>query len=302
MSSRVDAEEIEPTRSEKLLAVLLGIFLLVGTVWFYVEVPGWVDDAMPGGDRTAVEQAQEREMQADEAMWNAETQRDEKSLELDLAREEYKVALQEGTGAEAAKAEYDRVQQEYDRAATDLTEARDESSDARAEVREAQEEFDQENRTGAKAWAVAMIRLVFIAGWTFGAYRLIGSLRQRESRYLALAFAGAAVGAVMALVFAVDYLVGFIDPLELGPIVLSVLGVVATIGAFRVLQKFLAARLPGRRVRKGECPFCGFPSHDSGLDAGAHCAGCGREVVGDCATCGATRRVGSSFCVSCGSA
>jgi hypothetical protein len=124
---------------------------------------------------------------------------------------------------------------------------------------------------------------------------------------VALAFAAAAVGAIMALVFAVDYVTDYVtdyvDALDLGPFVLSSLGVVATVVAFRVLQRYLAARLPGRRVRKGECPFCGFPLRDAGLQGGPRCAGCGRDVVGACSSCGAPRRVGGSpHCVTCGSA
>ena len=70
-----------------------------------------------------------------------------------------------------------------------------------------------------------------VAAWTIGAYRLMAQLRRRDSRYLTLAFAGAAVGAVMALVFTVDYVTDYIDPLDLGPFVLSALGVAATVVA-----------------------------------------------------------------------
>ena len=51
-----------------------------------------------------------------------------------------------------------------------------------------------------------------------------------------------------------------------------------------------------RRVRKGECPFCGYPVRAGGT----HCEGCGREVIGDCATCGNERRVGTAHCAACG--
>ena len=38
----VDVEEIESTKSEKLLAVVLAIFLLIGTVWTYQKLDNWV--------------------------------------------------------------------------------------------------------------------------------------------------------------------------------------------------------------------------------------------------------------------
>lgn len=301
MSTRVNTEEIESTRSERLLAVLLAAFLLVGTVWFYVKVPAWVDDAMPSVDDSAVVRAEDRQQETAEARWDAETARDEALVQLDLEREEYKVALQEGEGVQAARAEYEQAQEEYERADAALTAATEQETTAEKAASKAREDYDRENRSGLKAWLVAGIRLAFVAAWTIGAYRLMAQLRRRDSRYLTLAFAGAAVGAVMALVFAVDYVTDYIDPLDLGPFVLSALGVAATVVAFRVLQRYLAARLPGRRVRKGECPFCGFPHDDVGL-SGAHCAGCGREVVGVCSTCEAPRRVGSPHCVACGAA
>ena len=302
MTTRVETEEIESTRSEKLLAVLLAAFLLVGTIWFYVKVPAWVDEALPSVDDSALVRAEQRQVTTEERTWEAESTRDEARLQLDLEREEYKVALQEAQGVEAARQDYQRAQREYDRLDAELTAARSSSEAAEETARTAREEYERENRSGLRAWLVAGIRLAFIAGWTFGAYRLMAQLRRRDSRYLALAFAAATVGAIMSLVFAVDYVTDYIDPLDLGPFVLSALGVAATIVAFRVLQKYLAARLPGRRVRKGECPFCGFPLREAGLEHGPHCAGCGRDVVAACSTCSAPRRVGSSYCAACGSA
>jgi hypothetical protein len=78
--------------------------------------------------------------------------------------------------------------------------------------------------------------------------------------------------------------------------VLSLFGIVATIVAFAVLQRHLARRIPIRRVRKSECPFCGYPVTAGGV----HCEGCGREVVGACSACGSGRRVGTAHCAACG--
>ena len=70
------------------------------------------------------------------------------------------------------------------------------------------------------------------------------------------------------------------------------------VGAFIGLQRWLARRIPGRRVRNRECPFCGHPVRG----AGPHCEGCGREVLAACAACEQPRRVGASYCAQCGSA
>ncbi|MCL3836856.1 zinc ribbon domain-containing protein [Aeromicrobium duanguangcaii] len=302
MSTRVDTEDIESTRSEKLLAVLMGIFLLVGTVWFYVQVPSWVGDAFSSTSETTLEQARNESSKLEDARYATSEALDTERNELDVAREAYKVALQEKAGIADARAEYDAAQQDYAKADAAARKAATEADAAQKRLDRLENDAAEGARTGTGAWIVALARLGFIAVWTFGSYRLIGQLRRRESRYLALAFSTAAVGAIMALVFGVDYVTDYIDPLDLGPFVLSALGVAATVVAFRVLQKYLAARLPGRRVRKGECPFCGFPLREAGLADGPHCGGCGRDVVAPCSTCHSPRRVGSSYCATCGSA
>ena len=82
-----------------------------------------------------------------------------------------------------------------------------------------------------------------------------------------------------------------------GPVVISIAGVLLTMAAFWTLQHYLQRRIPLRRVRKHECPFCGFP-----VGGNASCEGCGRGVVGSCSHCGESRRVGVLFCGSCGKA
>lgn len=206
MSTRVNAEEIQSTRTERFLAVVLAVFLLIGAVWFYVKLHEWV--------------------------------------------------------------------------APDVHTAASEAAVARA------------------AWIAAGLRLGLIVLWLAGSYWLIQVLRRRGSRAQPLGLAAAAVGVLLSLGYATDYITDYIDFLDLGPIVLSVLGVAATLAAFVGLQRYLARRIPGRRVRKGECPFCGYPIRGDG----PHCEGCGREVVAECGVCGQPRRVGSTHCAACGAA
>ena len=126
---------------------------------------------------------------------------------------------------------------------------------------------------------------------------LLSILRRRRSRYFPLAFSVIAPACLLALIFAGDYTNDYYSFADLGPLVLSLTGIALTLVAFFYLQKYLARRVPVRRVRKRECPFCGYP-----VGGGAHCEGCGREVIGECSNCGKERRVGTAFCVSCGKA
>jgi hypothetical protein len=95
---------------------------------------------------------------------------------------------------------------------------------------------------------------------------------------------------------AVDYTDGYLAFDELGPLAISIAGVALTLVAFVALQRFLAKRIPLRRVRRGECPFCGFPLRDGR----PHCEGCGRGVLASCSSCEEERRVGTPRCGYCG--
>ncbi|MGD0165701.1 MAG: zinc ribbon domain-containing protein [Gaiellaceae bacterium] len=122
-------------------------------------------------------------------------------------------------------------------------------------------------------------------------------LRRRRSRYLPLSFAVIVPACMLALGFAGDYTNDYYGFADLGPLVLSLTGIALTLVAFFFLQRYLARRVPVRRVRKHECPFCGYP-----VRSGIHCEGCGREVIGECSSCGKERRAGTAFCASCGKA
>lgn len=300
MTTRVDIEEIEATKSEKFLAVILVAFLLIGSIWFYIKVDDWV----PGGPHGPASAAQLKADRAQQEAWKREATADahrarEKS-ELSLAKNAFDIAAAKGTGVAEAEAAYAKEEAEF-------REAQQQSALASREVREASKTVDalqraQERESYAPhAWTVAGIRLGFIVGWLVASFRLVSNLRRRQSRFLPLGFAATGAGVITALVYATDYITDYIDPLDLGPIVLSAAGVAATIGAFVGLQRWLARRIPGRRVRNGECPFCGHPVRPRLNDTEApHCEGCGREVIASCSSCGAPRHVGSAHCGHCG--
>jgi|EndMetStandDraft_3_1072993.scaffolds.fasta_scaffold128202_2 hypothetical protein len=295
MTTRVDIEEIEATKSEKFLAVVLLAFLLIGTIWFYVKVDAWV----PGGPNYAASPAESKAYQAQEATWDrqasAEQKLEQEKSELALAKNDFDIAVAKGGDVASAEADYKKAEVE-------LREAQRQLSDAQVKAKAAEQAVAKFERARTKVshtghdWAVAGIRLGFIVGWLLASLRWMSALRRGQSRFLPLGFAAAGAGVITALVYAVDYITDYIDWRDLGPIVLSAAGVAATIGAFIGLQRWLAARIPGRRVRNGECPFCGHPQRG---DA-PHCEGCGREVIAPCASCGQPRRVGSPHCGACG--
>ena len=126
-------------------------------------------------------------------------------------------------------------------------------------------------------------------------FLLLARLRRRRSRYLTVGLAFVGFATAQALVMAVDYPSDYIDLDEIGPAVLSAVGILMSLGAMVALQRYLAKRLPARRVKKRECPVCAYPVSDNRF-----CEGCGREVLAECATCGRERRVGTARCGACG--
>lgn len=301
MDTRVDIEDISSTKSERFLAVVLAAFLLIGSIWFYVKVDDWV-----GGSRSwQLTPAEQSLMNAQDDAWQAHEKAaaavEREKTEVDLAKDALNIALAKGEPTTALETKYQRevAQFEAARTAQDKARARAEKLSDRAS---AIEKLREEQRLSeGRQWAIAGIRFAFIVGWFGISLRMVSVLRKRQSRFLPLAFAAVGTGVITALVFATDYITDYIDPLDLGPIVLSAVGVVATLAAFVGLQRWLAHRLPGRRVRNGECPFCGHPVREGSGSLGApHCEGCGREVIASCAACGQPRRVGSPHCGACG--
>ncbi|MGQ2910557.1 MULTISPECIES: hypothetical protein [unclassified Aeromicrobium] len=297
MSTRVDTEDIASTRSERVLAVVLVVFLLIGSGWFYVKIDDWV-----GGSRaweyTAAEQRSiDAAETAEDRAWRAEEERDTALTDLELARENLSLAIEQDQPTESLSETFEEAQTEYAQARAEATTARSRADAAQQAADDARETYDDRARgKDGRYWIVALLRLLFVGALVGGSLRLITVQRARESRYLTLGLSAVAASTLTAVWFAGDYITDYIDVLELGPLVLSVLGAGATVVAFVALQRYLARRVPRSRVRKGECPFCGFPVRGDG----PHCEGCGREVVGECGACSSPRRVGSPHCAVCG--
>jgi hypothetical protein len=298
-TTRVDIEELEPTRSEKLLAVVLAVFLLIAGVWAYQRI----DDAVTKNeqpvvlgspeDRSALARLERAEARLSEAFTQDATARDD----LELSREAYRTALDAGRPPGRLEDDYRRAQRTLERARTALRRAEDEVETARpaADAATRRIDADAESRHDREELVTFAVRLALVAAALAFGYILLARLRKRNSRYLPVGFAVVGSAAVLALVLASDYITDYVDPLDLGPLLLALFGIVATLLAFYGLQRYLARRLPHRRVRKSECPFCSYPFRENEF-----CEGCGRAVVAACARCESPRRVGTVHCGACG--
>lgn len=310
--SRVGDGEIETSGTEKFLAVVLAVFIAIGAVWGYVKL-----DEVAEPDSTAYvpdyELVGPKEFEAIEDHRQANRSVDAARLErraavrgLELRREAYRTALDADEPAAELGAEYEAAQARLasdsrELAAAVAAEARLRPDAVRAQGRLAelrQDALERENADRARHDRIVfLLRLVLLVLMLGGAYRLLGRLRSRHSRYVPAALAWIGATAVLAGVMAVDYTDSYIEFDEVGPMAISIVGIALTLAAFVALQRFLAKRVPARRVRRSECPFCGFPVRDK-----PHCEGCGRAVIASCASCQKDRRVGTPRCGYCGNA
>lgn len=291
----VDIEEIESTKSEKLLAVVLAVFLLIGGLWTYQKIDDVVRDTTRVTLSPAEKAAQQRFGDAQTRVYLTQEEEGAARRDLELKREAYRTALDAGQPAGDLEAAYHEAE---DRFAAAQVAGRDAERAVEAARPAAAAASEHQARGFRHTELIAfLVRLAFVLATLGGAYRLLGSLRKRQSRYFPLGLAAVGFASILALFMAGDYVTDYFDPLELGPLVLALVGIVLTLAAFAALQRHLARRVPIRRVRKRECPFCGFP-----VGMNDHCEGCGREVIAECATCAEPRRVGTLHCGACGHA
>ena len=307
-ASTVAPEEIEITRGEKLLAGVLAVFIAVGAIWAYdrldhVDRPGYPEaPVVAQEDRAAV--AQNREARA--AQRQAAQRKARAVRALEMHREAYRTALDAGEPAAELEQRYASAQAELAAARVAFLSAR------RAEQRTAPPAEAAQRRILAAQSAASQSyddaqrnhdRLVFVLRFAFlvlllaGSYALLGRLRSRHSRYQPAAFALIGATALLALAMAAQYTGGYIEFSAIGPLAISLAGIALTMAAFIALQRYLRKRVPVRRVRRRECPFCGYPVRD-----GHHCEGCGRPVLANCSSCQRPRRVGTPRCATCGNA
>jgi hypothetical protein len=293
----VDIDEIQTTRGEKVLALVLTVFLLIGLVWAYVKLDTrdsyWQAPTLTPAERAAVDaytQAQNELVLAEGALSVARS-------DLEIRRERYRTALDAGQAADALATDYHASERTFANAEEQVA-----AADARvAETKPAADEANKrrnesvEAKQRREARETFLLRLGFLLLVLGGAYGLLHAFR--GSRYFTLALAAVGAGAILTVVFAGDYVEDYVEWNDTGVVVLSLAGIALTVIAFWSLQRYLQRRIPLRRVRKGECPFCGFP-----VGGNSRCEGCGRTVSGSCAHCGEKRRVGVQFCGSCGTA
>jgi hypothetical protein len=308
--SRVEDGEIETSAAEKVLAFVLAVFIAIGAFWAYdkLDEVAQPEVSLHQPNATLLDRGEmaaiDRHRQATGAAREARRDHAAATRQLEIRREAYRTALDAGEPAAELQAEYEDAQATFASTSRELKaanaiEARTEpaAGEAEAQAVERREDIgaerdDEETRHDR---IVFLLRLALLIGMLAASYRLLIRLRSRNSRYLPAALALTGATAVLAISMAADYTGSFVEFDEVGPLAISLAGIALTLAAFIALQRFLAKRVPARRVRRGECAFCGFP-----LRGTPHCEGCGRAAIASCSSCQRDRRVGTPRCGFCG--
>jgi len=309
MSTRVDPDEIQITRSEKTLAVVLAIFMLIGGLWVvYQPLDRTGDEYAPEVRKSPAESTALAKLGAarDELRRARSTERRGRRT-LELTREAYRTELDAGRPGGSREAAFRLAERRFSRAGTRVLRSRAAVARVRPPAVRAQRSFSGRQRAQDKRFedrSDARERNTFILrlAWTLLAMAMAfvahARLRRRRSRYLTVGLAAIGFATAQAVVVSVDYITDYIDIAKAGPAVLSAAGIAMSLAAMVALQRYLAKRLPARRVKRRECPVCAYPV----TAEHRFCEGCGREVVADCAKCGQRRRVGTMRCGACGAA
>ncbi|HKF83210.1 MAG TPA: zinc ribbon domain-containing protein [Solirubrobacterales bacterium] len=308
--SRVGDGEIETSTAERVLAFVLAVFIAIGAFWAYdkldevakPETSSYLPNQalVDREELTAITQHREaiREIAA------AERERRTATRRLEFRREAYRTALDAGepsaelqAGYESAQAGFASTSQALKEAAATEAQTKPAAAQAEAQADELREDAaaERDDEQTSHDRIVFLLRLALLIVMLAISYRLLIRLRSRNSRYLPAALALIGATAVLAIGMAGDYTGSYLAFDEVGPLAISIAGIALTLAAFVALQRFLAKRVPARRVRRGECSFCGFP-----LRGTAHCEGCGRAAIAACSNCGQDRRVGTPRCGHCG--
>jgi hypothetical protein len=302
LSTRVDIEEIQTTKTEKFLAGVLAVFLLISGVWTYQKIDDWVADAVEvrasssGADQAAIARFQ----RAQNEFYVA--QRTFRGAERNLVfrREEYRTALDAGRKAPQLERAYHGAQKRLTstRRALGAAEVEVKRTHPQAEAAQRRAFAELQQRQDRRELYSFLFRLALVVASIVAAFCLLLVLHRRRTRYLPLSLGVVAAATVLAFVLAGDYVTDYVNPLDLGVLFLGLFGACVTVLAFTALQWYMRRRIPARRVRRGLCPFCGYPARTGNV----HCEDCGRDVIAPCARCDQPRRVGARHCAACGAA
>ncbi len=310
----VESEVVESTRAEKVLAVGLVLFLLIGG-WWVMERLGSIPTRPDYASFQAtfdIERQRWELSRADQSLEAARQILSEKERALaearadyEFRREEYRVALEEGRADAALQAAYVAARERLEQADREHQVAERVFEEQQREVEELRREMEvaaaEANRAYERALNEYEVRVFALRmGYALPTYVLLVALwlrmRARHNKYLLLFTALMAFGFIQLVFLLGSFTLRVLR--DLAQIIISVVGGGVTAGAFILVRRHLLdfERLARLRRRRSQCVYCGFP-----LGTGStFCPDCGERARVDCPSCGGDIPLFSSYCPHCG--
>jgi len=304
-------EKIETTRGEKILALAMVIFLLIGGINVLNELKGIPD--RPQMD-TYYEEYGIFKLEAEEDNIAAELKTASKALENANAefsrakenylfkREEYRVILDKGEKDEVKKREHEEARERYEKSQVRLDAAQAVCDEIKVRLEQKREEVSNARKLASDEYKrdyqiyrlkVLGIRLAFVLPLLAVAIVMFLKAKKTRSKYIIHANAFMAFASLLLMYMIIENVWKVVHIIGI-----SVLGAVACGVSLAYLKKqfFSFERISMSRLKENKCPWCGFPIRYEM----PYCQNCGKKLAEKCPECGKMRPILARFCPNCG--
>lgn len=309
-----ELEQVDLTRAEKVLALGLVLFLLVGGLWimsrlgripprpdynaffFRYEIPALEQEV--GVLRQALTQAEQAHQQAIEEV-------NRRGAEYEFRREEYRTSLDAGVDDPKKKQAYQGAEAALQEAKSQEAAARSVLDQRRAALEGPAARLDAARNRAQRDWDAAqrrydlrvfLLRLAYVlpvlvaslAGWQ--------ALRRRRNQFLVIATSFLAFSILQALGLLGVYAWSVFR--HVAQLVVSIAGTAVTITGLVILRRYVfnPDRIARARLRRRQCPECGYPVQSDY----EFCPDCGAQLASACPNCRRPRPRGLAVCPHCG--
>ncbi len=313
MHSEDESQLIEYSRAEKILALGMVVFMLMGGFWIMNRITRFVPrpDYYQLEQRAGLAELSERFIEAQRKLSYADSLLQERReafertrVEYEFRREEYRVSLEKGVADTSKEKMYEESRRAMESAMVELDAATSLRSRFAQEFSALQDAYnrahDEINASYSRAMNVYELKLFLVRFAyvfpVFGlSYWIWQVLRAKRSRHLVLGTAFLGFSTVQAIVMSGQYAWHLVR--DVAQIAVSVAGTVATGAALVALKRYVTnpERVRNQRFRKGQCPACGF-----GVKGELYCPSCGFLLQAACPDCRALVPVVRKYCPNCG--
>lgn len=308
-----ETSQLEMSRAEKILALAMIIFLLIGGAWVFREI-----QTIPlRPDYQAIEQRYlPSELQKEfhgaqnnlyTLQGNVHKRQDDlaqATREYEFRREEYRVILDKGEVDPARERTYTDATKVYEQALLEYEVALEMEKQALEKLQPLSAAWEQAQTLIASdfaaaqrtfEWKLFLLRALYAVPVFILALFAFIRMRQSHSNYLIFGTALIGFGS-----FQLIYLFGLYSwhlLRDVAQIAISLMGTALCVVGIIVIRRYLVdpARITKSRLRRGLCPACGVPSSTH-----AYCIACGEQLQKQCTSCSHNRPVRGEYCPHCG--